>query len=324
MTAFVLAASVAGAGLGAVLGLLGSALLGGVSPSARLVLLAIAFVVALAVDLRPGPAPGPHRQVDERWLDRYRGWVYGVGYGAQLGFGLATVVSSAATYVALLAALSERRRRFRRAGPRGLRGGARADPTAGRRRAAPGPADDLARPLSRRPAAVRPCRADRAAGPDRDRGRGGPCVNLSAHGISVALPQGWSGRVFRRDGGNATLHAASFPLPLDDGEFGDASTARMAPGAAFLALTEYVPGAGLQPGHGLFSAERITLPLEPTRFSIRGLAHPRPGQSGHQQFFTASGRPFSLYVVIAGDRAHRRRQLPLLNRILGGAQIAPR
>ena len=48
--------------------------------------------------------PGPRRQVDERWLDEYRGWVYGAGYGAQLGLGVTTVVSSAATYVALLAA----------------------------------------------------------------------------------------------------------------------------------------------------------------------------------------------------------------------------
>ena len=49
--------------------------------------------------------PGPRRQVDERWLDRYRGWVYGLGYGSQLGLAVTTVVSSAATYVALVAAL---------------------------------------------------------------------------------------------------------------------------------------------------------------------------------------------------------------------------
>jgi hypothetical protein len=43
--------------------------------------------------------------VDERWLDRFRGWVYGLGYGVQLGLGVTTVVSSAATYLALTAAL---------------------------------------------------------------------------------------------------------------------------------------------------------------------------------------------------------------------------
>ena len=38
---------------------------------------------------------------------RYRGWVYGVGFGAQLGFGLVTIITSATTYaVVLLAALT--------------------------------------------------------------------------------------------------------------------------------------------------------------------------------------------------------------------------
>ena len=47
--------------------------------------------------------PGPRRQVNERWLDDYRGWVYGLGFGAQLGLGVTTVVTSAATYATLLA-----------------------------------------------------------------------------------------------------------------------------------------------------------------------------------------------------------------------------
>lgn len=146
-------------------------------------------------------------------------------------------------------------------------------------------------------------------------------MRLEAHAIAIDLPRGWSGRIFRRRGGNATLHAASFPLALRDGEFGDASTARMAPGAVFVSLAEYVPGAGLRAGQGLFAPARIELPLDPTRFSIRGLAHPRTGQLGHQQFFTAAGRPFCIYVVVAGDGSHRRRQLPLLDGILRGLRI---
>jgi hypothetical protein len=46
--------------------------------------------------------------VNERWLDEFRGWVYGLGFGAQLGLGLTTVVTSAATYAALLAAILSR------------------------------------------------------------------------------------------------------------------------------------------------------------------------------------------------------------------------
>src|SRR5579884_2229753 len=67
-------------------------------------LLVAAALVALALDARPRAVPGPRRQVNERWLDEYRGWVYGLGFGAQLGVGVSTIVTSAATYVGLLAA----------------------------------------------------------------------------------------------------------------------------------------------------------------------------------------------------------------------------
>ena len=105
VTAFLLAGLVAGAAFGALLGTLGSLTLGATAASLRLGLLALALLAAAAVDLRPGAAPGPRRQVNERWLDEYRGWVYGAGFGAQLGLGITTVVTSAATYAALLAAL---------------------------------------------------------------------------------------------------------------------------------------------------------------------------------------------------------------------------
>jgi hypothetical protein len=39
--------------------------------------------------------------VNEDWLGRYRGWVYGVGFGAQLGVGVVTIVTSAAVYAAV-------------------------------------------------------------------------------------------------------------------------------------------------------------------------------------------------------------------------------
>src|SRR5436305_932779 len=105
VVAFLIGAVVAGAAEGALLGAIGAALLDEINSHARLALLAVALLVALALDLRPAGAPGPRRQVNERWLDEFRGWVYGVGFGAQLGLGIGTVVSSAATYAALLAAL---------------------------------------------------------------------------------------------------------------------------------------------------------------------------------------------------------------------------
>jgi hypothetical protein len=105
VSAFLLGATTAGTAAGAGLGALGALVLpAGVHAHTRAVALAAALALAIALDVRPGVVPGPRRQVDERWLDHYRGWVYGLGYGWQLGLGVTTVVSSAATYVALLAA----------------------------------------------------------------------------------------------------------------------------------------------------------------------------------------------------------------------------
>jgi cytochrome c biogenesis protein CcdA len=102
VTAFILGSTLAGAGLGAGLGAAGS--LVGASVNWRLAVLAGAAVAALALDLGPARVPGPMRQVNERWLDEFRGWVYGLGFGLQLGLGVTTIVTSAATYVALVAA----------------------------------------------------------------------------------------------------------------------------------------------------------------------------------------------------------------------------
>ena len=51
--------------------------------------------------------PVHFRQVNERWLDAYRPWVYGAGFGFQIGCGLATYVTTAAVYLTVvLAALT--------------------------------------------------------------------------------------------------------------------------------------------------------------------------------------------------------------------------
>jgi hypothetical protein len=149
-------------------------------------------------------------------------------------------------------------------------------------------------------------------------------VILEAHGLRLKLPKGWSGRIFSRTRGLATLHAGDFRLALDDGEFGDASTGAMPSVGAFLALTEYREGAGLTPGEGLFGSRRIPRPLDPTAFSSSRLAHPRRGQVGTQHFFTASGRPLCLYVVLAGGGGGRRRQLAAVDHVLSSLRIVPR
>jgi len=106
VSAFLIGATGAGALAGALLGGAGALLVPAALPThARLVVVAVALAVAIGLDLRSRAVPGPHRQVNERWLQSYRGWVYGAGYGAQLGVGVTTVVASAATYVAVVAAV---------------------------------------------------------------------------------------------------------------------------------------------------------------------------------------------------------------------------
>jgi hypothetical protein len=105
VVAFLLGATAAAAGAGALLGALGGvALPEDLAWRERLAILSVALIVAVVLDALPSRVPGPRRQVNERWLDRFRGWVYGLGFGAQLGLGVATVVSSAAMYVAFVAA----------------------------------------------------------------------------------------------------------------------------------------------------------------------------------------------------------------------------
>jgi hypothetical protein len=60
--------------------------------------------VALDLGTLGAKLPTVRRQVNEEWLHRYRGWVYGLGFGLQLGAGFSTVVAVSAIYGAFAAA----------------------------------------------------------------------------------------------------------------------------------------------------------------------------------------------------------------------------
>ena len=70
-------------------------------------MLAVVLAAGVALDMGALGAklPTVHRQVNEEWLSRYRGWVYGLGFGIQLGAGFSTVVAISAVYGAFAAAL---------------------------------------------------------------------------------------------------------------------------------------------------------------------------------------------------------------------------
>ena len=106
---YLVASTLGGALIGAAAGAIGMGLHAVVNPSDLAVGVAVVVVclVGLAFDVPLGGLrlPTVHRQVNENWLARYRGWVYGSGFGFQLGLGVATIVISATVYVALLLAL---------------------------------------------------------------------------------------------------------------------------------------------------------------------------------------------------------------------------
>jgi hypothetical protein len=88
-----LATGAVAGGLGWILGI------GDVDGTVRALLLAALSASVIAADSRSRPVTHTRRQVDEHWMNRYRGWVYGLGYGLQLGCGLVTIVSSATVYL---------------------------------------------------------------------------------------------------------------------------------------------------------------------------------------------------------------------------------
>ncbi len=99
-----LGAAGGGVAIGAVLGALGQASVAVAGSGTRLVFLAVACAAAAAWDLSGRRFPG-RRQVNEDWLVAYRSWVYGAGFGLQLGAAVTTVVNTALVPLFMLAAL---------------------------------------------------------------------------------------------------------------------------------------------------------------------------------------------------------------------------
>jgi hypothetical protein len=91
-----------GISIGSVSGLAGSLLPSG---TWRAVAAITVCVIGAALDSAGRQPPSIHRQVDENWLSRYRGWVYGLGFGFQLGLGIVTIVTTASVYTTIALAI---------------------------------------------------------------------------------------------------------------------------------------------------------------------------------------------------------------------------
>jgi hypothetical protein len=107
---FVVGSVLGGATLGAaMLGLAAGVSAAGLSPSVLVAAAAVAAAAGAAIDLGLTGITIPilRRQVNEVWLDRFRNWVYGAGFGWQIGVGFTTYVMTAAVMVTVaLAALT--------------------------------------------------------------------------------------------------------------------------------------------------------------------------------------------------------------------------
>ena len=98
-----LAGALAGAAAGSVAQLvLGPLLRGGHEAVLVVAICGLAAVVDATARRPPWPV---RRQVDDGWMARYRGWVYGAGFGFQLGLGVVTIVPTAAVLAVWLLAL---------------------------------------------------------------------------------------------------------------------------------------------------------------------------------------------------------------------------
>ena len=104
--AFVVGSAIGGGAVGVLLGAVGAEVVGGVDLPWRLGLLALVTLGGALLDAGGGGLrlPTVRRQVNEAWIGRYRGWVYGTGFGLQLGIGVGTVVTTSTVYAAFAAA----------------------------------------------------------------------------------------------------------------------------------------------------------------------------------------------------------------------------
>lgn len=172
---------------------------------------------------------------------------------------------------------------------------------------------------------------------------------ISGHGITVALPAAWEGRIYQRAtpttaftpqnrapgaiGSNAAsagtgwlgeqsrpvLHLANFPLPAERGDYGSGAVETMGAGHLFLSLIEFGPELL---GTALYSAAGIPR-VTAAAFDPNALQRRISGQAGVQYFFTAASRPMCLYVVV-GSQAEVGAMTAAANQVLNRLTVTAR
>lgn len=139
-------------------------------------------------------------------------------------------------------------------------------------------------------------------------------AELTADGITVDLPVGWDGEIYRRtpdaafdqdlapeaegETVGAVLHIANFPMPKGRGDFGSGAVEIMRRQDLLIVLFEYDRASA----DTVLFGNKLRLPISADDFDPNRLQRPLPGQGGVQVFFNASGRAFCLYIVVGSFR----------------------
>lgn len=165
-------------------------------------------------------------------------------------------------------------------------------------------------------------------------------MQFTSAAVTVDLPDGWEASIDGGDGAwrspdtttepptetqrpdgsvrRLVAHFANFPLPAVRGDYGDGAIETMRSGDLLIALLEFDP---LSAEEQLFSSEGVPTELRPSDFHPEALHVPQFGATAAQRFFTVSGRPFSLYVVI-GSHIDRADDISVINQVLASLVFA--
>jgi hypothetical protein len=141
--------------------------------------------------------------------------------------------------------------------------------------------------------------------------------SLSEAGITISLPSGWDGQIRAAgqgapaglraasadapSGEGVVLHAASFALPPERGDYGSGAVEVMGGSDVLVCLLEHERAAA---STALFAREGVPR-LDPSMFSPQSMQRAIAGMAGAQRFFRVGDRPFCLYVVVGSWRTSR-------------------
>jgi len=147
-------------------------------------------------------------------------------------------------------------------------------------------------------------------------------MTLSAADICVTAPRGWDVAIFQRvatgdETTHAIVHAATFALPSERGDYGDGAVQAMTAADVFVALVEFQPAST---GTALFAATGFPPPLTGDDFSRTALQVAMAGQAGVQRWFSANGRAWCLYVVV-GSWEQRALLAGRANHLIAGIEV---